>query len=1375
MLGGALALGALLAPPVQVWLVKRVVARQPGWRVDFERFGVGASGLDAQGLAFSMPGLTATSAPIAVRIWPSRLLRRELHIEQVDVQKLRLELTPAQLESTPPSSEPFAGLLALLQAPLPWVVEQTNIEAQIVVNDGGQSVVVGDLKLQGGGLRPGQDGTFTYELDVASALLPTGPDHRVRSRGQVRVAQGPAYGVERIRIDGDLILPSYGPLTLPAAAFDLEVTATPEGEAYTAGLRFGTAAALTFTGELARDRGRLTGTLGLRADDTLLASLTAGQSPAAQLAGSVAVNLDLASFDFDAELDAGLDLHDWARLLPELAPVDALTGRLRAAVAARGPRIELSRFDADLRGAGSALAFQAALAAPVDLAARPAGPRLKLSLEGLPLAWANPWLGEAVRVEGGALRGAWRLELTDGPALRLSADEPTRLGPILLAGPALPALPPLALQFRPRLEASARRIALASDDVELTSERGDRVSLTLRGSHDLDTRASLTTGSLAATLPTLLSGADRPLPFTLAASWDAGQSDTGLTVRTFDVVVREPARSAPVVTLALRQPVVIGPDGAVSARADEDLLRFAADALPLDWLSRWLPGYEFAGTWAGGSSVLRASATGSGFALTTTQPWTFAGLGLGVGGKTLFRGRAALAPELTLAPDRIAIRLGGLDLADDAGSRLGGEASFDWAPRDRRFATTLALDASLPALPHSAGTFGAVTARLHARAGSVEGQVSQVESFRLEARNADGPLVTLDAPQPFYFFVKPSGELILSSVAPLSVDVARIPLAWLQPWLPDDVALGGTAEPARLLLVAEPQKFFLRATAPVRVTDFSYRRRGAPRVEAASGWFYPGADLTLLHAFKPAFQLGYLGRLHATDGTLDVAGARTVEFEAALGFIGNDRTALPQTIDTAVRVDFAALHRVPVLAENGVPAAGTLVLRANGDLLGGEPVDVWAQVSGVPEAGGGRALPDLTVAARGRTSGETRTLSFDVSARLGTAPRASDAAFMLRATPGEEALTFDSAFRSAFIDLGEALALARAFEPPAAPPADEPAAAGAPAAGAAAPGPAAPLGVPFWSTLRGRFDLDLEAVRYAPYRIDGVRGRLELTDHALVLSDLAGEMFAGRWGGDLRVDYDPAAADDHRLTARFRIDQFETARAIQTVFPNEFGSVDTQLSLATDLRSAGRRWWELMERAEGRFTLEGRNGVVRLTHPQAGTASTVLALAGTVGFSPELRALGRLLKAFAEMPLDEVRIQGARDAAGNLVLDDFRLDSPQARLRGRGRVPAEAGVPLAGRALDVTMELEARDEVAVILGRMKLLERQALPGGYRRLSQPVVFGGAVGRPDPSPLYDLLARAVEGSGGTWGLIMRKVQREVEKQSVAAARAGAALRP
>ncbi len=193
MLGGTLVV-LLFTPAVQMWLVRQAFARQPGWRMNFEKFGVGVNGLDARGLDFAMPGLTATSAPITVHVRPSRLLRGELHVAELEVQQLRLEFTPAQFQTatataSPPA--PFPGVLALLRAPLPWVVQSTNLDAEIAVNNGGRSVVVSRLTLRGGGVRAGQTGEFAYEFSAAS-ISPTAPSPSPASLARCLPAAGRA-------------------------------------------------------------------------------------------------------------------------------------------------------------------------------------------------------------------------------------------------------------------------------------------------------------------------------------------------------------------------------------------------------------------------------------------------------------------------------------------------------------------------------------------------------------------------------------------------------------------------------------------------------------------------------------------------------------------------------------------------------------------------------------------------------------------------------------------------------------------------------------------------------------------------------------------------------------------------------------------------------------------------------------------------------------------------------------------------------------------------------------------------------------------------------------------------------------------------------
>jgi len=83
------------------------------------------------------------------------------------------------------------------------------------------------------------------------------------------------------------------------------------------------------------------------------------------------------------------------------------------------------------------------------------------------------------------------------------------------------------------------------------------------------------------------------------------------------------------------------------------------------------------------------------------------------------------------------------------------------------------------------------------------------------------------------------------------------------------------------------------------------------------------------------------------------------------------------------------------------------------------------------------------------------------------------------------------------------------------------------------------------------------------------------------------------------------------------------------------------------------------------------------------------------------------------------------------------------------------------RPLELSIDLAAKDEMAVILGGMSLIEKKPRADGYRGLKETFVLGGKAGEPDTGPLYDLLAKAVVGSKGTWGFLMRKVQNEVNK--------------
>lgn len=1382
VLGGCGMLALLLAPPIQAWLVRRAVGLQPGWRVDFAKLSATPSGVELDGLDFAMPGLNARSAPIAVRLAPGRLFnKRELKIERVEARKLRITLTPAEFvaSAATPAREPFTGLFALLQSPLAWALDEAQLEAEIAVRDAGQSLVVGSLSISGGGLSSERAGEFTYELSINSALLPPGPDNHVRSRGKIRLTQGPAHNLVAIAIEGEIALPRYGRLTLPAGKFTLTAAAAPVGETYRLRLDLGTAGTIEFNGTLEAALAKLTARATARGDQSLLASLLGDKLPAATLDATADLALDLRRNDLDVTLTGNLDASRFAALAPELATLPAAKGTLAAALTRRSGKFSVTRLDADLRAANARLAF--ALTQPLDPLALPTTPLATVTLDKLPLAWANPWLfPHGLALDPADLNGAWQITLSpQRDALTLVPTRPVEIAAVSVKGAKLPVLPPIDLSFRPQATVSTSRAALQLENFAATTARGDRLSSRLTGSYDFKTGRVETTGRISGTAPTLLAGPDQAAPFTLTARWDAALAGTALNLKSLEFVARLRRDAPPWISLQLLRPLDLDLANLTTpqAPATTDWARLQFSGFPLGWVSRWMPGRDFAGTIAAGESWVRSTPDGK-LSFETTTPWRLADAAFGLGGKNLFAGEATIAPSASVHADRCTADIREISATHRDGSRIYGSITANAHLHDKKASTAVELYAELPALPHSEQTFGPLYAALRAKSHNETPTIAVVDEFSLRVLSRDREVFLLEAPAPFVAGLSAAGFVSAGTTTPLKLTTGEVPLAWLRPWLPD-LEADGILQPAEFHLTAELTKFRLRPIKPVHIRNFSARIANRDVARAMDFSFYPGADLTLICIPTPVFQLAYNGAAHLTNGAIDVAGQRAIDLDVSVGFVGNDERIFPSSLDYTTRADFAQLSRVPALTGTGFPVRGTFVARANGDLLGKSPLELWCRLEGIPSADTQRSLAPLELTARGKFSPADQSLIADVALNLETKPRATDATFDAKLNLNAGRLEFASRFRSQFFDAAEAFAFIDAIQSSrtsSSPTTESPSSFNsqlstfnsAPPRGASEP---------LWSQLRGHFDLDLGTVRFAPYQIDRVRGRLDLRDREFVLSDLNGEMFAGRWRGNARVDYDPEnKTADHTFAAGFHIEQFDSARIVQTIFPTELASVDAKIDVHSSLFSRGSTIQQLIDRAEADFTAEGRQGLVRLNVPKQDTAATAAVFGGAVLLSPELRALGRLLKKFAEMPVDHLRIAGARQEDGDVLLTEFRLDSPQARLLAHGQIPAVAGTDLLNRPLELSVDLAAKDEMAVILGGMSLIEKKPRPDGYRPLKEKFELRGKAGAPDTRPLYDLLAKAVLGSKGTWGFLMRKVQDQLTKaKTTSAVKPGAASAP
>lgn len=1339
MVGGGLVVALLFIPPVQGWLLKRFISTQPGWQLDFARFFAGPTGVEAEGINFSMPGIEARTEPLRVQIAPTQLLRsRQLRIEKVEAQKVRLVITPEKFAVTSPTpGTPFAGLLPLLQLPLSWAVDHVDLDGQIALNEGGASVAVGDFKIQGGGLEPGQRGEFAYELSFNSTLLPIAPDNHVRSHGTIQITQTGTHGIARIELRGELTPPAYGALRLPTGKIHLIIDTEMSAETYQTELDFGDAGQFAFSGHIDAGAGKLLGEIEWTLRDSLLASLADTPLPALTADGSGEVVLDLESIDFTAALKGRFTGQEWRRYMPELAPVPAFTGDWRAALKRTHDALRLESFALQTQSAAAPTVITLQLDAPVNLLALPATPIATFTLRDLPVDWANPWLESSeLALHNATFGGRWSVALDDALTAHLQSLDDARATGIQITGAPVSTVD---ISFPSSATINAETFSMQTVSLQLGTGARDNLTGEFRLDYAIATEAATISTQLRGSLPTVFG--DTATSPTIRLDTQFIQQGDALRLERLKLDLLNPATAAATFSAVLQHPLTLDMNTwwpTDTPTTPTELLQIQFAGLTLDWLGDPV----LAGEIAGGASTLSSTPEGK-LQFTTTTPWQTRGLRFG-------------NPS---------------DSPLDAALSVQPNALLDAATKQIQAALTLGAD--LPNLPHSATTFGPLHAELKLNARNEGNTLAIVDAFDFRLTQSAGAreLLSLQADYPFIAGQSNSGTAVLSTLAPLKLKLAELPLAWMQPWA-DGLQLSGTLAPTEFLIASDKTRVQLRPTRPLALSNVSVSREGQKMLHAVDFACYPGLDLTLICKLEPKFELGFEGVARLDDGTVKIAGQPTLDLDVALRFLGDDTKVLPSGIELTSRAKLAAWHQLNWLSQQGLPGNGTLVTRINGDLLGVEPVAFWTRLEGVKTANGDGLVAPLEMVAHGKVDGLKRSVTGDFNVVLDTQPRRSDAAFRATLDLREADLHIDSALTSRYLDVAAAMNLVDAFTANTQP-------TGTPASKttALASTENTSLGMPFWSVLRGAFDLDIGTLEFAPYRIDQVTGRLTLEEARAALSNLHGEMFAGTWSGAAQIDYVPNDAQgDHHLTGDFRIKQFQSARVVQTVFPdNDLASLDALINVRAAVNSSGNRLPEMLNRAAVQFEIDGTQGTVRLKVPKQDLIATAAVFGGTILLSPELRALGRLLRKFSEMPVETLHINGARNRNGGITLDEFRFESPQARLLGRGQIVADLETPLMQRPLMLSLDLAAKDETAVILGGMKLLRKETDAAGFRALKTPLVLRGAAGEPDTQPLYDMLARAVSGSKGTWGFLMRKVQAEVLKAQPPAPRQTAAATP
>ncbi len=971
------------------------------------------------------------------------------------------------------------------------------------------------------------------------------------------------------------------------------------------------------------------------------------------------------------------------------------------------------------------------------------GPVAILSIEHVPVALSIPSLSAAgITLDPSEASGAWDVRMKDDEVDFVSRD-PLVLAPLRIKGPGLSGIGTFRLKASPGFAVSKTSARIQVPGISLESANG----------HGIDASA--------------------------AAFVNWGEAPF-VEVNAFSATVRGPAASRPLGSLNLLQPLRIDlrdPAEALSGAPKGDLVRITARDLPLAWISRWLPGRTLEGRVSQGESVL-SNAPDMGLSLVTTTPWRAIGLRFTQLGRVLFQGNAQVSPAARYGPKEQWVRLADLSAEDVRGYRLAGRLGFAMRSSDERKSGGIFIEADLPHLPFTGIQSGPLKMGISAVAHTFPGGKASLSHFSVTLGGAGGEsLVSISAATPVSIRRTDGAEWLFSSPEPLRFLAGRIPLAKLNPLLASKgISINGLIPATELQLRLSERRFVLESKAPLAVAKFHLEKGGSILVDRALLRVGLSADLGLEHRLLPAFQMNGGLTIALKDGLIAAEGSRIARFDGRLRGSFDERGGVLRDVSGSLWVDLGALGRMKVFSHAPLPPKGELTVSLKKSTAAAHTVVLEARLDHLVGRDG-VVRPPLIVAGRAKCDLERRIAGFGLQATLLAEPRPSDLHFGLRMDYGKlSVLDLSSKLEGSYVDVDAVRNFGAAFSPvvrAATPPAAPPAPAAGPAPGpkqgsavvktllARAGAPAHAEGGPPWGLFRGHFVLAIQTIVLKPYTVLDLGGRLDATEDSLALTRLSGRTLDGKWSADLSVRHaggDPGGAEVFR--GHFDLVKFDAGKAARMRFKNPAAGVDGRLDLDVTVASQADDWQGLVSRATGTFSLVGHGGRVRLALPQEESISSALILGGTLTFSSELRALGRLIPRLTQMPFDRLEATGTLASDGRLELKQLLVEAPDLRLVAVGSIANAKSRDLAGQPLAAQATLFARSDLGIILAGMHLLGR-AGADGYRAMNQPFLVGGNVGQPDLHPLYDLLAKAVDGSSGSWGLLMREVRAKVAK--------------
>ena len=529
------AVAVVFTSTFQTWAVRRVLAAQPGMGLSIGRVSAGLNHLTLENLRVGQPGMTVSVSALEVELPVLTAgFRRKLAVAKLEGRGIVVDFsgaagnparTPAPLAEDPnqaravavagvggavlpvaasPAVLAFAGIFAPLTLPCDLSLEGVNLAGEVILPESRGRV---KLTATGGGFQAGREGRLGI---VAAATL---ADPRVATVGLHATLAGT---MDTARSFGQLTLKfdtNAQGTQFPAGvglSGELMAARVVNGESYAAQIATPGGEILRLRADFPRSPARLSGTWKVNMRDADIAPFALGiPLPAFAVSGAGDFDGDAACVAFHAEGRLAVTADRLEVLRPELAVVGEIRVEADFDLAARGGVIAVQRLVATVaatRPVATVRALQAFAFNPATgelKATDPARDLVGISLLGVPVAWARPFL-RPLEVAGEGVRGEF-VGLARGGGLGLRSTAPVAINGLSVSRGAQRLLERLDVAFGTTLDYNPKGWQAEIDGFTLRSGGATLLTLEAKAGRLASKDEPLkTTGKVLAKLPAVL-------------------------------------------------------------------------------------------------------------------------------------------------------------------------------------------------------------------------------------------------------------------------------------------------------------------------------------------------------------------------------------------------------------------------------------------------------------------------------------------------------------------------------------------------------------------------------------------------------------------------------------------------------------------------------------------------------------------------------------------------------------------------------------------------------------------------------------------------------------------------------------------------------